>query len=160
MVAWMRHRGHAWSICLEMAAAMIAPAIPLCLLRVADVISGSVCGAYCGLSLVAMGLDDAHVVIDGVDEAGTECSGTSTHPTAAPGFLCMYPYSVSNVTENEGAIWGSGDGTRWGFQVSLDVTSTTQAYWFANWAYHARNAPVARPIGRRAGCATSGTSRC
>lgn len=54
MVAWMRHRGHAWSVCLEMAAVMVAPAVPLCLLRVADVISGSVCGAYCALSLVAM----------------------------------------------------------------------------------------------------------
>ena len=54
MVAWMRYRGHAWSVCLEMAAVMVAPAIPLCILRMADVISGSVCGAYCGLSLVAM----------------------------------------------------------------------------------------------------------
>jgi hypothetical protein len=33
---------------------MVAPAVPLGLLRVADVISGSVCGAYCALSLVAM----------------------------------------------------------------------------------------------------------
>ena len=54
MLAWMHYRGHAWSVCLEMAAVMIAPAVPLCLLRMADVISGSVCGAYCGLSLVAM----------------------------------------------------------------------------------------------------------
>ena len=54
MVAWMRYRAHDWSICLEMAAAMIAPAIPLCILRVADVISGGICGAYCLLSLVAM----------------------------------------------------------------------------------------------------------
>ena len=54
MVAWMRHRGHAWSVCLEMTVAMVAPALPLCLLRAADLISGSVCGAYCGLSLVAM----------------------------------------------------------------------------------------------------------
>ena len=54
MVAWMRHRGHAWSVCLEMTVAMVAPAVPLCLLRAADLISGSVCGAYCGLSLVAM----------------------------------------------------------------------------------------------------------
>jgi len=54
MVAWMRHRDHRWSTCLEMAAAMVAPAIPLCALRVAEVISGGICGAYCGLSLVAM----------------------------------------------------------------------------------------------------------
>jgi hypothetical protein len=54
MVAWMRYRRHGWSACLEMAAAMIAPAIPLCILRVADLISGGICGAYCLLSLVAM----------------------------------------------------------------------------------------------------------
>jgi hypothetical protein len=54
MVAWMRHRHHPWNACLEMTAAMIAPAIPLCALRMADVISGGICGAYCGLSLVAM----------------------------------------------------------------------------------------------------------
>lgn len=54
MMGWMHYRGHAWSVCLEMAAVMIAPAIPLCLLRTGDVVSGSVCGAYCGLSLLAM----------------------------------------------------------------------------------------------------------
>jgi hypothetical protein len=54
MVAWMRYRGHGWSACLEMAAAMIAPAIPLCILRIGDVISGGICGVYCLLSLVAM----------------------------------------------------------------------------------------------------------
>jgi hypothetical protein len=54
MVAWMRHRHHPWNVCLEMSAAMVAPAIALCVLRIADVISGGVCGAYCGLSLVAM----------------------------------------------------------------------------------------------------------
>jgi hypothetical protein len=37
-----------------MAAAMIAPAIPLCILRVADLISGGICSVYCLLSLVAM----------------------------------------------------------------------------------------------------------
>ena len=54
MVAWMRYRGHGRTVCLEMAVAMIAPAVPLCILRVADVVSGGVCGAYCLLSLVAM----------------------------------------------------------------------------------------------------------
>ena len=54
MIAWMRHRNHPWNVCLEMSAAMVAPAIALCVLRIADVISGGVCGAYCGLSLVAM----------------------------------------------------------------------------------------------------------
>jgi hypothetical protein len=110
-----------------------------------------------------VGLDDDHVIIDGVDEPGTQCSGDSVHPSAAPGYLCMYPYSVSNMTANEGAIWGGGDGTRWGFQVSLDATSTTIAYWFANWAYHAPNNPPAtpRPVARAGnGCATNGSAGC
>lgn len=54
MVAWMRHRHHSWNVCLEMSAAMVAPVIALCVLRIADVISGGICGAYCGLRLVAM----------------------------------------------------------------------------------------------------------
>jgi flagellar biosynthetic protein FliP len=54
MIVWMRYRGHAWSMSLEMAAAMIAPAIPLCLLRMTDIISGGICGGYCALSAVAM----------------------------------------------------------------------------------------------------------
>jgi hypothetical protein len=54
MVAWMRHRHHPWNACIEMTAAMVVPAIPLCALRMADMISGGICGTYCGLSLVAM----------------------------------------------------------------------------------------------------------
>ena len=52
--AWMRHRDHPWNVCLEMAAAMVAPAIPLCALRLADVISAGIRGAFCALSQVAM----------------------------------------------------------------------------------------------------------
>ena len=33
---------------------MMSPAIPLCGLRMADVISSGICAAYCGPSLVAM----------------------------------------------------------------------------------------------------------
>ena len=39
MVPWMRRRGHGWAPCLEMAAAMIAPAVgvvALCLLRLVE----------------------------------------------------------------------------------------------------------------------------
>jgi hypothetical protein len=53
MVAWMRYRAHAWDRSLEMAAAMIVPAIPLICLRVADVV-GPICGPYCLLSVLAM----------------------------------------------------------------------------------------------------------
>jgi hypothetical protein len=68
MVAWMRHRHHPWNVCLEMSAAMVAPAIALCVLRIADVISGGICGAYCGLSLVAM--------------VGVRCTGAITTATS------------------------------------------------------------------------------
>jgi uncharacterized membrane protein YfcA len=54
MVAWMRHRGHAWRSSSEMAAWMVAPAIPLICLRLADVISGPICGLYCAASILAM----------------------------------------------------------------------------------------------------------
>ena len=54
MVAWMRYRGHHWDRSLEMGAAMIAPAIPLCALGLAGVITASICGLYCFFSVVAM----------------------------------------------------------------------------------------------------------
>jgi len=54
MVAWMRYRGHAWSSCWIMVLAMVVPAIPLAVLRSADVISGPICGLYCPLTFVAM----------------------------------------------------------------------------------------------------------
>jgi hypothetical protein len=54
MVAWMRHRGHAWRGCSEMTAAMIAPAILLIVLRLLGVISGPICGVYCVSTVVAM----------------------------------------------------------------------------------------------------------
>jgi hypothetical protein len=54
MVGWMRYRGHAWRGCTEMGAAMIAPALPLIGLRLAGVISGPICGAYCALTLITM----------------------------------------------------------------------------------------------------------
>jgi uncharacterized membrane protein YbjE (DUF340 family) len=54
MVAWMHYRGHHWDRSLEMAAAMIAPAIPLCALGLAGAIAGSICGLYCLFSVVAM----------------------------------------------------------------------------------------------------------
>jgi hypothetical protein len=54
MVVWMRHRGHAWRACSEMAAAMVVPAIPLICLRLTHVISGPICGLYCALTILAM----------------------------------------------------------------------------------------------------------
>ena len=54
MVAWMRHRRHNWRSSSEMAAAMVAPAVPLICLRLLDVISGPICGLYCLVTFVAM----------------------------------------------------------------------------------------------------------
>lgn len=54
MVAWMRFRGHGRRACLEMAAVALLPAVPLICLRVAGVIGGPICGAYCALSIIAM----------------------------------------------------------------------------------------------------------
>jgi hypothetical protein len=54
MIVWMRHRGHAWSVCSEMAAAMVVPAVPLICLRLADVITGPICGFYCASTILAM----------------------------------------------------------------------------------------------------------
>jgi hypothetical protein len=54
MVAWMRHRRHAWRSSTEMAAAMVIPAVPLICLRLLDVISGPICGAYCLTTIVTM----------------------------------------------------------------------------------------------------------
>jgi hypothetical protein len=60
MVAWMRHRGHAWRSCSVMVAAMVVPAIPLICLRLAHVISGPVCSSYCAASVLAMVLVMLH----------------------------------------------------------------------------------------------------
>jgi hypothetical protein len=55
MVAWMRHRGHGWRSCAEMAAVMFAPAVPVIALLRADVIAfAAVCGLYCAAMLLAM----------------------------------------------------------------------------------------------------------
>lgn len=54
MIAWMRHRGHAWRSSSEMAAAMVVPALLLICLSLADVITGPICGFYCASSLIAM----------------------------------------------------------------------------------------------------------
>jgi hypothetical protein len=110
------------------------------------------------------GLDDAHVTIDGVDEASGECSGTASNPTASAGYVCIYPYSVSGMTANQGALWGAGDGTKWGFQASVDADSAdSEVWWFANWAYRGTNAAVSPRLASRAasdGCSTPGVGGC
>ena len=54
MAGWMLLRGHGWRNSIEMAAAMIVPAIPFVILAGLGVISGTACRAYMPLSIVAM----------------------------------------------------------------------------------------------------------
>lgn len=54
MVAWMRHRGHGWGSCSEMAATMIVPAFPFIVLFWLGVITGPFCGLFCIASFLAM----------------------------------------------------------------------------------------------------------
>ena len=55
MILWMRHRGHASRASVEMAAAMLLPAIPcIVLLRTQVIAFTSMCGVYCASMTVAM----------------------------------------------------------------------------------------------------------
>ncbi len=85
-----------------------------------------------------VGLTDEVVTIAGSgDDTDGACTGTSALPTAAPGYVCIYPYSTSNAVGFAGYIWGGGDGTKWGFQVSWTAASAGKSYYYANWAYTA-----------------------
>jgi hypothetical protein len=54
MVAVMLYRRHSGRSACEMAAAMVAPALPLVALKAGDVITGPVAGPYMSVSMVAM----------------------------------------------------------------------------------------------------------
>jgi hypothetical protein len=86
-------------------------------------------------------LDDVHVTVDGNDEAAAECAGTAASPTAAPGFVCVYPWFQANVeaASPDGVIWGddAAAAEKWGFQVSLKAEADGFTAFFANWAYTA-----------------------
>jgi hypothetical protein len=68
----------------------------------------------------AVALDDAHVTVDGNDESAGECPGTARNPTAAGGFVCIYPWFQANVeaASPDGVIWGddAAAAEKWGFQ--------------------------------------------
>jgi hypothetical protein len=87
-----------------------------------------------------VGLTDAVVTVaGGVDDTDGACTGTSAAPTADPGYVCIYPYSTTNApaTQHRGYIWGGGDGTKWGFQISWVTSGAGNTYFYANWAYTA-----------------------
>jgi hypothetical protein len=54
MIAWMLYRGMGRKNSYEMAAAMVLPVIPFLCLVWFDVSKSAQCGAYCGLTVVAM----------------------------------------------------------------------------------------------------------
>jgi hypothetical protein len=54
MVAVMLYRGHSLRSAVEMAVAMIAPALPFIGLKLGHVIGGPVAGPYMGASMLAM----------------------------------------------------------------------------------------------------------
>ena len=55
MAGWMRHRGHDWRLCGEMAVAMFLPLAPIFGLLWTGVIPGdSACGLYCTAMIPAM----------------------------------------------------------------------------------------------------------
>jgi hypothetical protein len=88
------------------------------------------------------GLDDDHVNVDGVDEtAANECQGSASDPQAAPGYVCIYPFSHYNDRDGRGFVWGNTqEGTsKWGFQVAWYATGgpPDNTGFFANWAYTA-----------------------
>jgi hypothetical protein len=89
----------------------------------------------------AVALDDAHVTVDGNDESAGECPGTATNPTAAGGFVCIYPWFQANVeaASPDGVIWGddAAAAEKWGFQVSITAAAAGSTALFANWAYTA-----------------------
>ena len=90
-----------------------------------------------------VGLTDETVTVAGdSDDVGGYCTGTAEEPTAAPGHVCIYPYSEFNVASAAGYIWGSGDGTRWGFQLSVFSAGAGVVEFAGNWAY---TAPLSMP---------------
>ena len=54
MTAWMLHRGMGWKNTAEMAAVMVIPVIPFLCLVWFGVTTSAQCGAYCGVTVVAM----------------------------------------------------------------------------------------------------------
>jgi hypothetical protein len=107
-----------------------------------NLIAGDEIAATATLPIPAtVALDDAHVTVDGNDESAGECPGTATNPTAAPGFVCIYPWFELNVeaASPDGVIWGddAAAAEKWGFQVSITAAGAGSTALFANWAYTA-----------------------
>jgi hypothetical protein len=99
--------------------------------------SGNEIGDNASLPFPApVALDNNHVQVAGSDGTGVQCPGTAAAPSAAPGYVCIYPYATSNASNFAGYVWG-GNTSKYGFQLSWHSTSGGYSYMFANWAYRA-----------------------
>jgi hypothetical protein len=97
-------------------------------------------GQSASLPAVApVGLVDNHVnVKGGFDDDPTNCTGTALDPTAAPGYVCIYPYYSTNAETINGAVWGgSGEPNPWGFTFGFFSSGAGASAVFATWAYTA-----------------------
>jgi hypothetical protein len=74
-------------------------------------------------------LENSHVLV----APDAHCTGSAEAPTAAPGFVCIYPYFEDAPAT--GFVWG-GEKSKYGFQMSFVSTGVSSAV-FANWAYTA-----------------------
>jgi hypothetical protein len=90
-------------------------------------------------------VDSAHVVVVGNDPVvGDGCSGTADAPVSNPGFVCIY-FKVSSNTAGAGGVSATssnisaptttGDGSRYGFIVTVSGTAAFAAT--GTWAYTA-----------------------
>jgi hypothetical protein len=103
-----------------------------------NLLAGQEIGATASLPVPApVALDDAHVAVDGVDDPTGACAGSSTNPTAAPGYVCIYPWYTLNTEPGPlGYIWGSVAlaNAKYGFQLSFRALANGSTALFANWA--------------------------
>jgi hypothetical protein len=74
-------------------------------------------GSGTTLSIPApVALDEKHVSVDGSDENAGECTGTFANPTAAAGYVCVYPETEQNIYSVQGGA-SEQSPTKYGFLV-------------------------------------------
>lgn len=91
-------------------------------------------------------VDSRHVVIANNDTiSGDGCTGSTTNPVSAPGYVCIYTHISVNTISGFG--WGAlcscgdatatGDGSRFGFIVQANGAAATLLTASGVWAYTA-----------------------
>ncbi len=97
-------------------------------------VGGNFASAYESLPVPApTPLDNAHVNVDGPDDAGDVCKGSSAAPTAPAGYVCVYPsFTASTIA----GLAGYGE-TAYGFSIFAYVNGSSGGGVSATWAYTA-----------------------